>query len=227
MAKYMFFTLGLLFTIMLILSFTTWPYWRIYDLATCESEYDFTPDIIVVMGGSGMPSKSALIRTYHAAKLAKEFPASEVLIALPDSLQKEESPLYKMKNELKLRGVKNTISFESKGTNTRSQSINIWKDLSQNKQAKLLIVSAPEHMYRSIKSFKKVGFKQVGGHPAFESDLQVSLDYDSKKIGGNKNIPDIGKNKQLRYQFWNHLIYEVELAREYFAIFYYYLNDWI
>jgi uncharacterized SAM-binding protein YcdF (DUF218 family) len=218
--------LGLLFSAMLILSFTTWPYWGIYDLAMAESEYEFTPDYIVVMGGSGVPSKSALIRMYHAADLAKAFPKAKVIIALPDSALSEDGALMKMKNELSLRKANNSVFFENKGTNTRSQALNI-KEMLERDNYKLLIVSAPEHLYRSILSFRKVGFQTVGGHPAFENDLQVSLEYQSKQLGGKHFIPDVGSNQQVRYQFWNHLQYEIVLLREYTAILYYKLNGWI
>jgi hypothetical protein len=149
-----------------------------------------------------------------------------VIIALPDTAMEADGPLLQMKKELRLRKVNNDVLFENCGTNTRSQALNIKKLFSIEKK-NIVIVSAPEHVYRSILSFKKIGFENVGGLPAFETDLKCSLDYCSKTIGGKTLVPDIGESTQLRYQFWNHLQYEILLLREYAAIAYYKMNSWI
>ncbi len=224
--KLLAFGFGVLFLLMLMISFTSWPYWGIYHLATHQSDYNFEPEYIVVMGGSGMPSKSALIRMYHAAVLAQSHPESKVIIALPDTAMTPEGPLLQMKKELRLRQVNNEVLFENRGTNTRSQALNI-KQTFNIEDKPTVVVSAPEHLYRTILSFKKIGFKHIGGQPAFESDLKCSLDYNSKTLGGQTLVPDVGNNTQLRYQFWNHLQYEILLLREYTAIAYYKINSWI
>jgi len=41
--------------------------------------------VIVLMGGSGMPGKSALMRTYYTAEAAHAHPDARVIIALPGS----------------------------------------------------------------------------------------------------------------------------------------------
>jgi len=218
-------SLGFVFLTMLVLSFTSLPYWGIYRLA--QTDFKFKPELIVIMGGSGVPSQTALMRTYHAANLAKQFPYSSIIIALPDDLNDSVSDIQKMKQELRIRSVNNPVFFETKGTNTRSQALEIKKILHSDLQKKMIIVSAPEHIYRATQTFKRIGFTAVGGYPAFEKDLSLSLDFDADELGGLRIVPDVGKHTQLRYQFWNHLIYEIRLLREYFAIVYYKLEGWI
>ena len=46
--------------------------------------------------------------------------------------------------------------------------------------------------------------------------------------GGNKTLlPNVGSNTSVRYQFWNHLKYEIMIAREMTALTYYKLRGWI
>ena len=219
---------GVSFILLLAISFTSVPYWGIYNLAVSESNFNFDPDVIVVMGGGGMPSQSALIRTYYAAHISDVYPDASIIIALPSEPNDSLGHLFKMKKELRIRGVHSNILYEPKGGNTRSQALNIRTILNQDLSKNILIVSSPEHMYRAIKSFKKVGFENVGGIPSFEKDIPDSLFiFQSDKLGGKVLVPDVGYSNQLRYQFWNHLKYEIILAREYTAILYYKLQSWI
>ncbi len=225
--RFIVFSFAIIFLILFFLSFTNLPYWGIYNLATTESDFDFKPDLIVIMGGSGVPSQTALMRTYHAATLAKAYPKSKIIIALPGELSDSSGHLQKMKHELRIRSVNNFILYEPQGTNTRSQALKIKQLVKNNTQLNTVIVSSPEHIYRTIKTFKKLGFQNIGGYPAFEKDLKLSLKFNSKELGGTKLLPNIGNNTQLRYQFWNHLIYEIRIIREWVAISYYKLEGWI
>jgi hypothetical protein len=78
-----------------------------------------------------------------------------------------------------------------------------------------------------VKTFIKAGLENTGGEPAFEKAIEANLDFDDDELGGNKSIPDVGNNTQLRYQFWNHMKYQIIVYREYFAITYYKLRAWI
>jgi len=226
-SKLMVFSAGFVFLIMLMLSFTTLPYWGIYKLASSESKYTFQPEFIVLLGGAGVPSSSALIRTYYTANLAKTFPKATIVIALPEDLSDSTNYLDKMKQELRMRHVLSPVLFESKGTNTRAQALYIKRILKNNLDAKLLIVTSPEHMYRSIKTFKKLGFDTIGGCPTFEEDVPLEFLMEEQELEGIGYLSDIGRNTQFRYQVWNHLIYEIRLIREYGAITYYKLQSWI
>ena len=214
--------------LMFILSFTTLPFWGVYRLSRAGSDFDFTPDYIVLMGGSGMPGKTSLIRAYFTARLFKKYPNSSVIIALPDDTTKANHQLLRVKNELILRGVDSSaIVYEPSGKNTRAQVLNMNKSIIKKVESKILVVTAPEHVYRTIRSFRKLGYRNLGSWPCFENNIQVSLNYQSEKLGGRKLVPDVGESKQLRYQFWNHLKYEITLLREYIAISYYKMQGWI
>jgi hypothetical protein len=91
-----------------------------------------------------------------------------------------------------------------------------------------LLVTSPEHMRRAVLVFRKVGFTRINALPAFENALEADLVFKDDELGGNKlPIPDIGGNISVRYQFWNHLKYEILIAREMTALSYYKLRGWI
>ena len=224
--KYYTIVLSAVFTIILILSLTELPFWMYYYLGVSFDDYKQKPDYVVVMGGGGMPSETGLIRCYYAGLVKKNFPKSKFIIAIPGDSLDTTSALNLMKKEIVNRGVEpENIILLNKGTNTRAQALELRKLLPKSKS--LYIISSPEHIYRAVKTFKKAGFEKTVGVPAFEKAIDIDLSFDGKKLGGNELIPDIGENTQLRYQFWNHLKYQVIVYREYFAITYYKLKGWI
>lgn len=210
---------------MVALSFTSAPFWGIYELSRPGADYTFEPEVIVLMGGSGMPGKSALMRTYFTAEAAREYPDARVIIALPDDTTSADNHLDRMREELTMRGVQpDRISFEAEGVNSRAQALNIHARHGRA-DPRLLLVTDPEHVYRAVRSFEKVGFSRVGSQACFEHDLDASLDFSGKELGGRAPAPPAGG--QLRYQFWNHLIYQILIIRECMAIGYYKLQGWI
>jgi len=220
--------LGLLFSLMLLLSFTSLPFWADYYLGSAGDKLQNPPEVIVVMGGSGMPSPNGLIRCWYAAKLAHEFPEARIIVALPGDTLEPNSSIMQMGKELVLRGVDSTrIVYENEGTNTRWEALNIKNRFYPNASASLMIVSSPTHIYRAVRSFKKVGFEQVGGMASFSRANEESLDFDTKKLGGSSKMPEIGDQLSLRYKIWTRLHIQISLLREYTAIAYYWLMGWI
>ncbi len=225
-SKTFFISLGAIFTLMIILSFTTLPFWMYYKLGITNNALEKPPDYIVVLGGGGFPSESSLMRTYKASQISLVFPSSKIIIALPGDTMDLNSSIVQMKEEIISRGINNErIILEPVGRNTRMQALEISKLISPDSD--ILIVTSPEHMYRSIRSFKAVGLKNTNGESAFESAIESLLIFDDDKLGGNKYLPDIGGNTQFRYQFWNHFKYQIIVYREYLAIAYYKLKGWI
>jgi uncharacterized SAM-binding protein YcdF (DUF218 family) len=215
---------GILFALLLFLSFTDLPYYAYHWLGTSTPKLKKQPELIVLLGGSGMPSPDGLIRCYYTAKAAKKNSAAEIVIALPfneiDSLRQ----LSLMAHELVLRGIDTSrIRFEPIGFNTHSQAENIAKlFLDRKATLSVLIVTSPEHTYRAVKSFTAVGFEQVGGEPAFDSPV------DESKVKDLENTNDTRvKSLSLRYNMWSYLNYELLVLREYAAISYYWLKGWI
>lgn len=204
-----------------VLAFTNIPYRAYYLLGTKNTKIQTTPEFIVQMSGSGFPSTDALLRTFYTAKAARQFPSAKIVLAIP-AIAHDSSNLILFRNELETRQISAArIYFESLGINTYSQVSNIAHDKIQNHQDALLIITSPEHMYRTLKTFRKAGFENVGGLPAFENNLQ------KESLRNNKyyNIPQ--QNLDLRYNFWNYLKLEITVAREYMAIAYYKLMGWI
>ena len=197
-----------------------------YDLSVSDKKLEDQPGYIVVMSGSGIPSESGLMRTYYASKLAKTFPKTEVIITMPGDTTDTSSACYLMKEELIIRGIKSDrISFENKGTNTRSQAQEVRQMLEGNPQ--ILVISSPEHMYRSLATFHKIGLTNATGQAAFEQPVEASFLFNDEELGGHTIFPNIGNNTQLRYQFWSHLKYQIIVYREYTAIAFYKLKGWI
>jgi uncharacterized SAM-binding protein YcdF (DUF218 family) len=221
---------GGVFLISLGFSFTTVPYYAMYRLAVAKVKPVKDPVAVVLLGGAGMPSENGLMRCYYTAEYARRYPKSQVVVVIPgDMTDSTDSPLM-FANELQIMGVcQERISFENEGRNTRQQALSLsqrWQAKGLNKQ--ILLVTGPEHMYRAIAGFEKAGFTNVTGAPTFESSIgEDRMQFDDKELKGNRNIPAIGHRPQVRYQFWNHLKYEVDVGREVFAIAYYRLKGWI
>lgn len=215
---------GIFALLFFILSFTDLPYHAYHWLGTSNSKLTKKPDIIVLLGGSGMPSPDGLIRCYYAAEAANEFKDARIIIALPycekDSLQQ----LKLMAHELILRGIDpSRIEYEPLGFNTHSQAENIAASLGNKKgKVSVLLVTSPENMYRSVRTFLRAGFETVGGNPAFEKPV------DEEKVKDKENTKDVRvKSLSLRYNMWSYMNYELIVMREYCAIGYYKLKGWI
>jgi len=221
-------TIGCFFLLICILAFTTGPYYARHWLATREGCVTREPAIIILMGGSGMPSEDGLIRSYYTAQLAAKYTTPLIIIALPGDTTDSLSSPSLLKHELELRGVNGSrIRFENQGRNTRQQAMKIW-DMRIPDTSLLAIITSPEHTCRSVLSFRKLGFKNVAGFPAFENSIgEEYLYYNDKELKGNRMAPSVGQNKQLRYQFWNHFRYEILVMREFMALGYYKLRSWV
>lgn len=218
---------GLFFLLALILSATTLPYWGLHWLGTSRSVLKWKPETIILMGGSGMPSESNLMRSWYTAHAWKSFPESKILIAMPGDTKDSSSTPSLIANELVIRGISGEkIAFENHGTNTRSQALECSRLIS--KKSSVLLVTSPEYMRRSVMTFRKAGFEKVNALPAFENAAEASFTFEDDSLGGNKVlIPDVGKSISFRYQIWNHLKYEIMITREFVALGYYRLRGWI
>ncbi len=220
-------TLGIITTVMIILSFTDQPFWAYYWLGTHSSELTGEPEYIVVMGAGGMPSPQGLMRCYYAAEAAERFPDAVVVIALPTLREYfYVSHPYKMFKEIARRGIDTTrFIFEINGTNTYEQAREISKMINRKDTTELLIVTSPDHMMRSVLTFRKFGFREVGGIPSFEDALDEDFLLTEREREQKIKSPD--RNVTLRYNMWNYLKYEIAIIREMFALGYYKVRGWI
>jgi len=222
--RWFFWIIGFIFFIFIILSLTDLPYCAYHRLGTAYAPLNRKPGVIVLLGGSGMPSPDGLMRTWQAAEAAIAYPDALIIIANSSRGDESHSQLKLMARELEFKGIDSTrILFEPFGYNTRSQAVNISKLLINQKDTiSVLLVTSPEHMYRSVKTFQKAGFIHVGGAPAFEKPIDEESAAD-RDIEGNLRV----RSLDIRYNMWNYLKYELIVLREYSAIVYYELKGWI
>ncbi|MBS4062818.1 MAG: YdcF family protein [Bacteroidetes bacterium] len=217
---------GWIFAIMLTLSFTDYPYLAYHWLGTNKIEKIDNPDYIIVMGAGGMPGPQGLLRCYYTALVAEEYPKSKIIVALPaDSAAFEDSDHFAMINELLRWGIDSErILSEKKGTNTFTQAVNI-KQIAERNSSKILIITSPEHMYRSILTFRKAGFETVSGVATFENPFDEELLIEEPVKGKRNSEPE--RNLNLRYNMWSYLQYEIIVMREFTAITYYKIMGYI
>ena len=213
--------LGGIFLLLLILSLTSIPYYAYRSLSLYKQQITEEPDAIILMGGSGIPSPKDLIRLYYTTIAAKENPNAKIVIAMPFHASESNEKREVIVQKIKLEGIDtNRIIWENQGFNTRSQVVEISNLIP--KSSRIMVVTTPDHMYRSIRCFEKVGFEKVASLPTFEfppdeNELLSKKDTDITEM----------QNLNLRYNMWSYLQYEIMVIREYTAITYYWLHGWI
>ena len=222
--KSVFITLGVISLLMLILAATPTPFNIHYHLGDDpnKSETPFAPKYIVMLGGAGMPSESNLIRLYYTAQFANHFKVPVVLVHPEDSICQAE-----MTKMLTSQGIgTDSIRYMTKGTNTRSQVLELSEQFPKLTNSPILVVTSPENMRRTIKCFNKAGFSSVRGASAREATVNFDLSLKKQKLEGNETIPNI-ESTNLRYTFWNYFKLEITCLREYCALAYYKIKGWI
>ena len=225
--KWLFISLGIIMLIINIFALTPLPFYMHRSLGEDASwEKDpttqFTPDHIIMFGGAGMPSESNLIRLYYTAEIAGKLHKPIILVHPEDSVCQAEMTKYLVNNGIS----HDSIMYMTGGSNTRSQSVCLIDSFPQLKEASSLIITAPEHLSRTLKCLKKCGMENIRGIGAFESTVDFSLELKKEKLKGNKYVPDV-ESTNLRYTYWNYLKLEIICFREYFATAYYWMKDWI
>lgn len=218
-----------MFLLQIILAMTSIPFWAQYQLARKLANVPDNTKTIVVMGAGGFPSEDLMMRLWYTAKVAHDFPQAKVVVTTPGHFSDSTSTVYQMYNYLLDDGItQSRILLDSVGLNTRHQALMVRQLLPKGSDCMpLLVVTSPEHVYRAVKCFRKVGFYQASGLPTTDVELETDLTIEGKKLGGKEYLPDSGKSISLRYKFWDYLKVEVNVTREYVAIVYYWLQGWI
>lgn len=225
--KWLFISLGAIFLILNILALTPAPFYMHRCLGEdsaweSDSAANFRPEYIVMFGGAGMPSESNLIRLYYTAELAQNLRTPVVLVHPQDPVCQAEMMKYLVGSGI----APDSIFYMTGGSNTRSQSVCLADSFPQLRSANLLIITAPEHLARTLKCLKRCGFESIRGIGAFESTVDFDLTLDKRKLKGYQLVPDV-ESTNLRYTFWNYLQLEIVCFREYFATAYYWVKGWI
>lgn len=215
---------GCISFIVFILAFTPVPYYmyRSLEKDPNKSKTIFIPEYIIMLGGGGMPSEDNLIRLYYTQEYSKNYQIPIIIIHPDDSICQ-----YKMSDFLIANGIlEENISFFVEGINTRSQVLSFLENYPEMIDAKILLISSPYHINRAIKCFNKAGFTNIHAQSAFEEAIKLNLSVKKRDLKGNKYIPEVN-NTNARYTFWNYLKLEIICFREYTALFYYWLKNWI
>ena len=214
--------------------FTNLP-WRAYArLAAIPAPAAGPPTHILVMGGSGIPGNSGLMRTFYAAEAAARYPGADVLVAMPrGAAQSAASRAYL--DELRLRGVAGgRLRLLDGGRNTREQALRVADYLADRPAACLLLVTDPEHICRSAASLRKVCGAGLIARPAFPVSIEDPLPWRAAELdgagpapAGRAAVPDVGTSLRFRYNLWANLGYSLDVLREAAALLYYRLRGWI
>lgn len=219
---------GLVLIVLVAACWTPYPY-RVYRwLSLPDAELSASPEWIMVLGGGGIPSESGLMRTFYAARAAQDYPEAIVVIALPGHTDRDGS-LWRMRDELVMRGVSpDRVRFEPRGTNTRSQAVEWARQVGEEARSEpLMIVTSPEHMRRSVRSFERVGFEQIGSRSAMDTSIEGELGLSEEGLDASFAVRAVEDSLFVRYQFWHGIGYMGRSFRELTALAYYRLKGWI
>ncbi len=214
---------GAVLLVMAVLACTRVPFEVHRWLGAAAGECGAPQDVIVVLGGSGMPSGPELLRLHRGARLAVEWPGANVVLIHPDTAD----AMQQMVAEMLLRGVEQQrITLIAEGDNTRAQAL-AFAAVVPPRTTSIALVTAPENMYRSVRTFRRAGFEDACGVPAWDHAMHHDFAYAHRAIGGKQWVPDVSQDPGLRYTFWNYLKLEITCLREFVALAYYWLNDWV
>ena len=222
------------------LQFSPWP-WRAYKhLSGLPAPDPGHPALILLMGGSGIPGESGLMRTFYAAEAARRHPEAGVLVAMPlDAAESESSRAYL--DELRLRGIDSgRLQILSGGRNTREQALRLAEfTRGGTEPPRILIVTDPEHVRRTAACIRKAFAEQqraaaLDALPAFPLSIDDPLPWRAAELDApgagpavRAAVPDIGASLYLRYNVWANLEYTHDALRELAALGYYRLRGWI
>ena len=217
-----FFVFGILFFTMLVLAFTSAPFYMHYRLGQDPNDdvEVSNPQLVMMFGGAGMPSEDNLMRLYHTAAWARHFDIPVLLVHPEDSLCQAE-----MTRLLRQGGI-DSILYMTEGANTRSQAVELMNAYPELSEKELIVVTSPEHVRRTVKCLNKVGFRNTIGKAAYPATVDFDLSLKKQKLGGNEAIPSV-ESVKMRYTFFNYLKLEITCLREYFALAYYKIKGWI
>jgi len=194
----------------------------------CETvQEDESPQWIIILGGSGIPSSTSLMRTYYGAHCALAHPGATCIVALPSGNDLPQNSTRRMRDELIVRGVPaRNIEMEQRGMNTHEQAENVARMIGpRGRRSPVILVTSPYHMRRAYLCFKKAGFEKIGVLPAHS----VGSEQDFKKAveawSGFGSFRSFAGH--FRYAFWSNLTAEIWVARELIGLAAYKLRGWI
>ena len=231
LVRYSLAALGVIFLAVLVLPATPWPWRWAGAFAEPGRPAAGAPDVIVLMGGGGIPSRSGLMRAWKTAEAARVFPEARVIVAMP--FDDGETWPGAMEHELAMRGVEqDRLSREPLGRNTREQAVETFRMVAppdgSSPQPNIALVTCPDHMRRTWRAFEHAGFTNLIAYPAWAAPVRADLSYDEAELGAKRSLGGaIGGNDMIKYRYWDNLELLVKLARESVALVYYRAMGWV
>jgi uncharacterized SAM-binding protein YcdF (DUF218 family) len=217
--------LGIIFAGILVLPVTHVPWRWFVSMAEPGMPGAERPEVLVMMGGGGIPSETGLTRSYKTAEAARLFPGATVIIAMPYDPGLSFPDL--LDQELLMRGVAaGRLRREPHGRNTREQALEVYKLIGENPEVVVGLVTSPEHMKRVWVSFEKAGFRRLIAYPSWAEAIRADLDYSEADLGGKSLGGAVGGSDIIKYKYWDNLMILVKCARETVALWYYRLMGW-
>ena len=204
-------------------------------------EGGWMPTHILVLGGSGIPGESGLMRLWYAAEAAKVHPEVPVWMALPCAEgDRNDAAAAAYAEELRMRGVDpGRCDPRACGENTHEQAVGLVRALEGAGASRVLLVTSPEHVRRACMAVRRAAREggteiEVRGLPAENLSLEdhgaetegagpaESAEGGMEAGGSGGAAPEV-----LRYEFWNHARYSLDACREGVALGYYWVKGWI
>jgi uncharacterized SAM-binding protein YcdF (DUF218 family) len=115
--------------------------------------------------------------------MAKRYPRAKIIIALPTLNENiYNSHAHKMLEEIVVHGIDSSrFLFETDEPITREQAINIAKLTGAFSKDCFLIITSPEHVYRSVKVFSQGGFENCVDFLHFLKNYQANFCFQRMK----------------------------------------------
>jgi len=220
---------GIFFLTVIYLATTRVP-WRWYGAMSQPGvNSSMPPDVIVMMGGGGIPSESGLMRSWKTAEAARMFSNAVIIVAMPDD--GSETATFGIEHELMMRGVaEDRLRREPKGRNTREQALEVHRMLvlPGGNEPVLGLVTSPEHMARTWMSFQKAGFSRLIALPSWPEAIKVDMSYHEAELGAKISLGGrVGRSDMIKYKIWDNIGLMMRCTRETMAIWYYRLMGWL
>lgn len=224
------------------LQFTGLPWKAFSHLAQdgMGTDEGWRPTHILVLGGSGIPGESALMRLWYAAEAARVWTEAPVWMALPCDANDGTVPSARSyAAELESRGVApGRCAARGCGRNTREQAVALVRDLEGDGGARILVVTSPEHVRRACGAIRHAAREagaevEVRGRPAFPLSIddppRTGTEDPGKAALTEEAAPaaELGSGQVVRYEIWNNAQYTLDAMREYVALSYYRARGWI
>lgn len=172
--------LGTLALTAIVLQFTEVPERALSWLANpptteryrAEENEGEAPGAVLLMAGSGIPGETGLIRVWHAAEVARQFPEARVYLALPKAAEGAREAYLR---ELEVRGVERwRVTVLGDGNDTYHQAEAAAKAFSTGLErgAGVVVVTSPEHEYRVVACLRRMGVtRRLWACPAYSRSL--------------------------------------------------------